>query len=81
MTLPYIARLVCLVGNEPVELKRFRRRPFPSDLRYWFEGRENRCWVEQPLGNTETITPRWEPAISHEAHRQRAAHALAHKGK
>ena len=58
MTLPYAARIVALINNEPMELARFPRQPFPSALRYYTEGLSSPWWIERTLTDRETITSR-----------------------
>jgi hypothetical protein len=61
MNPPYIARIVCRIGSDLIELVRLHRRILPSDIRYWTAGRESRCRVEQPLRSRQCIAPRMAP--------------------
>lgn len=79
MVVPYKSRLMALIGSDLIELVRFRRAVTSADIRFYTRGLSCPWRQEKTLRNDETITARWMPPISHEAHRQRAAHALAHK--
>lgn len=58
MTPPYSARIVALYNNEPFELARFPRAPFPSAVRYYTLGLEVPWWIERTMSDHETITSR-----------------------
>ncbi len=58
MKLPYRFRIMTAIGTDVFELVRAKRRFHPSDEAFWFEGREDRTWLEEPLLNSETDTDR-----------------------
>lgn len=64
MKLPYVARICTAILGEEIELIRLHRRLCISDLDFWTEGRESRCWVEIPTKDKHCITPRWQPPMS-----------------
>lgn len=55
---PYLARIVCQIGDTVIELARYKRRIDPHAWRGWTDDREDRCWIEQPLCDSQTITSR-----------------------
>lgn len=76
MTLPYYARIMTAIGDTVFELVRFtKRRPCAPDWAYWLEGRENRCWVEQPIADCKCVSRRWRPPMSATAQYMRARRA------
>jgi hypothetical protein len=59
----YTARIMTAIEGTVIELVRFHRQLHPSDLNYWLDGRTRNSWVEIPLKDSQTITPRWRPPV------------------
>jgi len=79
MTLPYKTRLMTRIGDTVIELARFQRRAFASDIRFHTVDLTTPWWQETPLSDSETITPRWEFPASADAKRSREYYARKHK--
>jgi hypothetical protein len=56
---PYLARIMLspTPGHE-IELTRFKRRPFPADIRHWTDGLCSPWWLEFRLPDKFCITER-----------------------
>jgi hypothetical protein len=70
----YRGRIMLDVDGTAIELKRFDRPVNPSDIRYWLEDREDRGWVEYPLTDKQTITPRWAAPRGDKTNKMRLSH-------
>lgn len=78
MTLPYTAKIMaCLAGHTPIELARFTRRMYPSDVRAVTGeiSRDWELWGEYPLADKHTMTSR--PKIKHKHTGNDAFHLTA----
>lgn len=71
----YQSRIMALIDGCLFEIARFRRCPTLADVRGITNDLSAKWWMEKTLGRQDTITSRWIPPASAEAHRVRAGHA------
>jgi hypothetical protein len=55
---PYVARILLAVGTDLIELARFKKPMAPSAWHALTADREDRCILEEPMLDRQTITAR-----------------------